>query len=544
MIKPLIKKSISVYLLNFALLGFLVGCTSPIIKEGDAPSGVDYVRWVPKEYRAPVEARLPRPKELWWQDFGSDELNSLVETAVTNNFDLRVAIARVAQTRAQADLVKSAQYPTLDAKAGYNSIAPYPNIGSAASTSQWTSQGTWQAGLLASYEVNLWGKQGFDTKSAFAQALASEFNREVVALSLVSDVVTVYFQLVSLHERITVAERNLETIRTLTTGLGRKVDKGDATDIDFYQQLMLLNNTDAQVTALRQQREQAFNRLATLVGRTPSTLKVNARSIEDYRVPVVEPGLPSDLLCRRPDIRRAEAQLEAAQFDLYSARAQFMPSFVLTAGGGYGSYLLNTLTMPQSLFYNITTNLVQNIFDGGKRKAQEQIASAKNVELVEAYANSVLSALREVEDSLTGIVLTAKAYDSLNIARDKAARLTVMSQRVMELGGIDYVQIYEIQRTVFNTQDAAITARYEQLRASVSLFKSIGGGTKLKADPCLGGGNLPKADERWIDRANKQDAVFAPKPPLGINSKGEIMLEGDGTVLKQAIPPGTQNVKP
>jgi hypothetical protein len=119
-----------------------------------------------------------------------------------------------------------------------------------------------------------------------------------------------------------------------------------------------------------------------------------------------------------------------------------------------------------------------------------------------------------------------------------------MSQRVMELGGIDYVQIYEIQRTVFNTQDAAITARYEQLRASVSLFKSIGGGTKLKADPCLGGGNLPKADERWIDRANKQDAVFAPKPPLGINSKGEIMLEGDGTVLKQAIPPGTQNVKP
>ena len=514
------------------------------MKEGDAPNGPDYVRWVPKEYRAPVEARLPRPKELWWQDFGSDELNSLVNTAITNNYDLRVAIARVAQTRAQADLVKSAQYPTLDAKAGYNSLAPYPNIGSAQNTSQWTSQGTWQAGLLASYEVNLWGKQGFDTKSAFAQALASEFNREVVALSLVSDVVTTYFQLVSLHERIAVAERNLETIRNLTVGLSRKVEKGDATDIDFFQQIILLNNTDAQVTALRQQREQAFNRLATLVGRTPSTLKVNARSIEAIRVPVVEPGLPSDLLCRRPDIRRAEAQLEAAQFDLYSARAQFMPSFVLTAGGGYGSYLLSNLTMPQSLFYTITTNLVQNIFDGGKRKAQEQIASAKNVEMVEAYANSVLSALREVEDSLTGIVLTAKAFDSLNIAREKADRLTVMSQRVMELGGIDYIQIYEIQRTIFNTQDAAVTARFEQLRASVSLFKSIGGGTKLNADPCYGGGNLPKADERWIEKANKQDAVLAPKPPLGINSKGQIMQEGDQNVLKQAIPPSTDNIKP
>jgi len=540
----ILKRFLGQSLFLSVFIAALVGCTSPIVKEGDAPNGPDYVRWVPKEYRAPVEARLPRPKELWWQDFGSDELNSLVNTAITNNYDLRVAIARVAQTRAQADLVKSAQYPTLDAKAGYNSLAPYPNIGSAQNTSQWTSQGTWQAGLLASYEVNLWGKQGFDTKSAFAQALASEFNREVVALSLVSDVVTTYFQLVSLHERIAVAERNLETIRNLTVGLSRKVEKGDATDIDFFQQIILLNNTDAQVTALRQQREQAFNRLATLVGRTPSTLKVNARSIEAIRVPVVEPGLPSDLLCRRPDIRRAEAQLEAAQFDLYSARAQFMPSFVLTAGGGYGSYLLSNLTMPQSLFYTITTNLVQNIFDGGKRKAQEQIASAKNVEMVEAYANSVLSALREVEDSLTGIVLTAKAFDSLNIAREKADRLTVMSQRVMELGGIDYIQIYEIQRTIFNTQDAAVTARFEQLRASVSLFKSIGGGTKLNADPCYGGGNLPKADERWIEKANKQDAVLAPKPPLGINSKGQIMQEGDQNVLKQAIPPSTDNIKP
>jgi hypothetical protein len=114
----------------------------------------------------------------------------------------------------------------------------------------------------------------------------------------------------------------------------------------------------------------------------------------------------------------------------------------------------------------------------------------------------------------------------------------------MELGGIDYIQIYEIQRTIFNTQDAAVTARFEQLRASVSLFKSIGGGTKLNADPCYGGGNLPKADERWIEKANKQDAVLAPKPPLGINSKGQIMQEGDQNVLKQAIPPSTDNIKP
>ena len=522
----------------------ICGCTAPIVKEGDAPNGPDYVRWMPKEYKAEVQVKLPRPKEMWWQDFGSDELNNLVDTALTNNYDLRVAVARVAQTRAQADVVKAAQSPTLNAVGGYSILAPYPTIGSAANTSQWTSQGTWQVGVLASYEVNLWGKQGFDTQSAFAQALASEFSREVVALSLVSDVTTVYFQVVSLDERIRVGERNLEAIKTLTRGLKRRVDAGDATEIDYYQQIILTNNTDAQVTSLRQQRERAFTRLATLLGRTPSSLTIASKSIEGVTVPVVEPGLPSDLLCRRPDIRRAEAMLVAAKADLYAARANILPNFVLTAGGGYGSYLLSTLTMPQSLFYNITNNLVATIFDGGKKEAQVQIASAKNVEMLETYANAVLSSLREVEDSLSGVTLTAKAYTSLNESREKAQRLTVMSQRVVELGGMDYVQLYEIQRSVFNAEDVAIAARFDQLRASVDLFKSIGGGTKLSNDPCLGGGNLPQADERWIQNASKKDSVFGPKPAVGVNSAGQPILEGSGQVLSEPPVPSVGNVKP
>jgi len=539
--KPLFVR-LPIYVACCALV--MSGCTSPIVKEGDAPDGPDYVRWMPKAYKAEVQVQLPKPKEKWWQDFGSDELNGLVDTAITNNYDLRVAIARVAQTRAQADVVKAAEYPTLDAVGGYSIQAPYPAIGSAPNKSQWTSQGTWQVGLLASYEVNLWGKKGFDTQSAFAQALASEYNREVVALSLVSDVVTVYFQVVSLDERIRVGERNLEAIKTLTRGLKRRVDKGDATEIDFYQQVILTNNTDAQVTALRQQRERAFTRLATLLGRTPSTLKIAAKSVEGFKVPVVEPGLPSDLLCRRPDIRRSEAMLVAAKADLYAARANILPNFVLTGGGGYGSYLLSTLTMPQSLFYNVTSNLVQNIFDGGKREAQVQIASAKNVEMLETYANTVLSSLREVEDSLTGITLTAKAYSSLNESREKAQRLTVMSQRVVELGGMDYVQLYEIQRSVFNAEDVAIAARFDQLRASVDLFKSLGGGTKLDDDPCVGGGSLPKADARWIQNATNKDSVFGSKPAVGVNTSGQPIVEGTGKVLAEPPVPGVENVKP
>jgi len=527
------RKYLPIYLACFSLV--ISGCTTPIVNEGDAPNGPEYVRWLPNTYKTPaVEAQLPRPKELWWQDFQSEELNNLVDTALTNNYDLRIAVARVAQTRAQADAVKALESPTIDLGASYKNQAPGLGPGYAATTSQWGSQPVWQAGVLANYEVDLWGRKGFNTQSAFSQALASEYNRQAVALSLVGDTTTVYFQVVSLDERIAVGERNLEAIRAVGKGLGRRVDRGDATIIDLSQQLILQTNTDALVTGLKLQRERAFNRLASLVGRTPSTLKLKASSLKGIQVPKIEAGLPSDLLCRRPDIRRAEASLEAAKADLYAARANLLPTFALTAGGGYGSFLLSTLTMPQSLFYNVSTNLLQNVFDGGKRRADIQVASAKNVELLEAYANAVLASLRDVEDGLSGVTLTAKQYEALNESRERAQLLAVMSAKVVERGGMDFVQLYEIQRTVLAAEDSAISARSDQLVASVNLFKAIGGGTKLENDPCIGGGRLPKADARWADAAAKGDSSFADKPAVGVNSAGQPMYENTGgTSLNQ-----------
>ncbi len=499
------------------------GCTTPITKEGDAPDAPEYVRWMPESYRAPVEQQLPRPKELWWQDFESEELNGLVDTALTNNYDLRVAVARVSQTRAQADVVKANESPTIDFGGSYRNQAPGLGPGYAATTSQWSSQPVWQAGFLANYEVDLWGKKGFNTQSAFSQALASEYNRQAVALSLVGDTASTYFLVVSLDERVLVGERNLEAIRSVGKGLQRRVDRGDATIIDLSQQLILQTNTDALVSGLKLQRERAFNRLAALIGRTPSTLKLQTRSLEKLKVPVVSPGLPSDLLCRRPDIRRAEAALEASKADLYAARANLLPTFALSGGAGYGSFLLSQLTMPQSLFYNVTSNLVQNIFDGGRRRAEIQVASAKNVELLEAYANSVLASLRDVEDSLSGVNLTAKQYEALNDSRVRAQRLAEMSAKVVERGGMDFVQLYEIQRTVLAAEDSAINARNDQLRASVDLFKAIGGGMNLDKDPCLGGGRLPKADARWAEVEEKADS--AKKAAIGVNAAGQPAYE-------------------
>lgn len=483
----------------------LIGCTTPIKKEADAPDGPDYVSWMPEGFKGSVQEGLPRPKEEWWKDFESEELNSIVNQALKNNFELRIAIARVSQTRAQADVVNAARYPSVDVTGGYRNQAPNQGPGYAPTTDDWKSQPLWQAGLLVNYEVDLWGKRGFNSQAAYSQALASEFNREVVTLSLVGDVVTTYFQVMSLDERIEVGERNLAAIRNVGRGLQKRLDRGDATLIDVSQQLILQTNTDALVTGLKLQRERVLNRLALLLGQPPSSLKLQGISVEQVKTPVVSPGLPSDLLCRRPDIRRAEAALQAAQADLYAARANLLPSFALTAQGGYGSFLLSSLTAPQSLFYILSANLVQNVFDAGKRQAEVKVADAKNVEILEAYANTVLSALRDVEDGLAGVALTARQYEALNQSRVRAQKLAEMSAVVVERGGMDYVQLYQIQGTVLASEDAAISGRFEQIRASVDLYKAIGGGLRPNDPTCIGGEKLPKAGDKWIEAAANAD---------------------------------------
>lgn len=507
------SKTFRITIFALATCALLQGCTSPIVKEDDPVDGQEYVRWMPDRFKTPVKDQLPRPTEAWWEDFQSDELNRLIDTALTNNYDLRVAVARVAQTRAQANIVDAAKAPTIDLVGGYKIQGPALGPGYAPTTDAWYSQPVWQAGAQVNYEVDLWGRKGFNSQSAYSQALASEYNRQAVALSLIGDTAATYFQVLALDERIEVGERNLETIRSVGRGLERRVERGDATVIDLSQQLILQTNTDGQVSALKLQRERLFNQLATLVGRTPSTLKLQQHSIANLHIPVVEPGLPSDLLCRRPDIRKAEESLKAAKADLYAARANLLPTFALSAGGGYGSFLLSQLLQPQSLFYNISANLVKSVYDGGKRQGEIQLASAKNVELLETYANTVLAALRDVEDALTGVVLTEKQYEALAQSRDRAKKLAELSQKVVERGGMDFVQLYEIQRTVLAAEDAAINARADQLRASVNLYKSIGGGIRLENDPCIGGGKLPKPDPRWAEVADTKPAKPASSNP-------------------------------
>jgi NodT family efflux transporter outer membrane factor (OMF) lipoprotein len=469
-----------------SLLGSFFGCSQPITKEGDAPSGASYVKWVPTSYaEAPASLKLPAVPEKWWVSFGSAELNGFVENAFKSNYDLKAAIARVAQSGAQADAVRALQSPTIDGVAGYQNQGPWNGVATAPTTEAWRTQEIYQGGLRVNYEVDLWGKLGFNTESAYQKSIVSQYARDSVALLLAADVVTTYFSVVSLTERVAVGNKNLASIKKVRQGIAQRVSRGDSTVIDLSQQLILEKNTQANVAVLNGQRVRELNRLAQLQGLVPGTLNVQATSIEAFKRVQLSAGLPSELLCRRPDIKAAEAALLSAQADLYAARASLLPAFSLSGQTGMGSYYLSSLLSPQSFFFNITSNLLQSIFDGGRRDADIRATRARNFELLEAYASTVQAALRDVEDALNGLETTKLRYQALAVGRDQAQQLASNTRKLLERGAIDFVQLLTIEQTVLSSEDAVITARRDQLKAAVDLYKSLGGGVADKNDSCL-----------------------------------------------------------
>jgi len=484
-----------------ALLTVLSGCGSLVNHEKDAMTkGKDFVNWVPRTFtETPIDGdtskkppksmvketnQLPKPSDTWWNDFNSNELSELVDTALTNNYDLRIAVSRLEQAERQAMIVDANRYPTLNAFAGAENKGPALGPGTASSLDNYTNRRIYQFGFRASYEVDVWGKLGYQSQSALALARANIHNRQTVALTLVSDVTTTYFQLVSLIERVNIAQKNLRLAQGVARAISKRVDIGEASIIELQQQQVTIALIESAIANLQLQRERAANRLAVLVGKPPNSIKIEATSLKGTNLPQINAGLPSELLCRRPDIRRVEEQLISAEEDVKAARSNLLPSFSLTGEYGQGSFKLSELLSPYSLLYSIAGNIVGTVFDADKKENQLLLAKAKNKELLESYANTVLSSLRDVEDSLSGIRLTGAQRKALGDALNRNNRLLELSRMVYEKGALDFVGLQQIQRDVFNAQDSEANARFEQIRATVDLYKAIGGGTNPSEDPC------------------------------------------------------------
>ncbi len=415
------------------------------------------------------------PAADWWHGFGTPQLDDLIAQAEAANYDLAAAVARIRQADAQAQIAGAPLLPSLGASSGLTRERPAPAV----SSNHVVRPGDFTVinpALTASYEVDFWGKNRAALEAAQASALASRFGRQTVELTVVAGVATTYFQILELRDRLAVAEANIASAQTILRALRAEENVGTATALDTAQQETTLAALEAQVPPLRQQLQQSIDALAILVGRPPEAVEVTGGTLDKLTQPTVAPGLPSELLARRPDVADAEAQLRSANANIVVARAAYYPSIDLTASGGVASVALAGLFGPTGLFYTVTAGVTQPIFEGGALEGQLALSKARYDELLQDYRKAVISAFSDVEDALVAMQQTELQVQRQQDAVDKARRAYDISVAQLEAGTVNLLTVLNTENALFPAQDALVQAKFAHLQAIVGLFKALGGG--------------------------------------------------------------------
>ena len=438
---------------------------------------------VPPNYRAAAgkpHAALPAPD--WWRGFRSRELTSLVERAQLANLDIAAAVARIEQADAQTRISGAPLLPLIE----LDGTAQRSRAGGAESN-------RFSAVLNASYEIDFWGKNRAALRAAEFNAIASRFDREVIVLSTVATVINTYFQVLAAQDRLRIARDNVNAATRVLNVYQERIAVGTATGLDIAQQQSLLAQQRAAIPPLDQQLRQNIATLAFLLGEAPARVTVRGGSLNAVTPQRVSPGLPSDLLLQRPDIREAEAQLAAANANVESARAALFPSISLTGQGGFVSTALNTLFVPASAVYSIAANLSQPLFDGFRLASQLDLQKGRRTELLQLYRKAIISGFADVERALIAVRDLAEQERLQAEAVATARRAYELSETQLRAGTIDITTVLNTQRTLFSEQDQLVLVRLTRLQAIVSLFQALGGGWVLAEDPANDRGRARRA---------------------------------------------------
>jgi len=419
------------------------------------------------------------PAQDWYRGFGSDELNALVDFAVTNNNDLAGARERVLQADARARQAGAALLPSVAGNANANYLAGHSQQGSG-------HELDWFAMLSASYEVDFWGKNRATAHAARLLAGASRAERDTLALTLLGGVADEYFQVLALRERLAIARSNRAAARQVLEVVQARFDAGAANPAELAAQHAALDRAEIAVADLEQVEVQARAALALLLGRIPEHFQVAGESLDALREPAVTAGLPAQLLTRRPDVAAAEASLEAGSANLAAARAAMFPSLTLTADAGVQNPALpaTVLTIPgvgPSLA--LGANLTQPIFDHGRRRAQRDEAAARERELLAAYRAAIIAALVDVENALGTL-------EHLDATREFEKGSLAQSERAFEAASLryrhgagDFLTLLESQQTLYVARDQFTQYKLARLQALISLCKALGGGWSAPGAP-------------------------------------------------------------
>ena len=411
----------------------------------------------------------------WFDLFQDPVLNQLVRTALQTNFDVRIAAERVLEARAQYGITRGNLFPTLAASASYtgsrsSSIGSFPFPPGTPVSFAYT-----QAGLQLSWELDLWGKLRRMDEAARAQYLASEEARNGVVISLISDVMTTYFQMRELDLELQIGEQNYGIAQYNLRLIQERKDRGAASGLDVHQAEQFLYTTTAEIASARRSIAQAEDALNLLLAKAPGDVARGRNLDQITSAPELPAGLPSALIERRPDIRQAEDNLIAANAQIGAARALFFPDLTLTGFLGGQSEPLTQLFTGPARMASIAPSALLPIFHAGLR-AGVQLTEAQEREMLLTYQKTIYGALREVADALAVHTRTREQRgeeEKLVTALSESVRLSNLRYR----GGLDsYLQVLDAERNLFAGQLDLAQLRLLELNSVVQLYRALGGG--------------------------------------------------------------------
>ena len=428
---------------------------------------------VPTAYRtgpkSAAAADKAPPAVDWWRGFRSGELTTLMDAAQTNNLDIAVAVAQIIQADAQVGITGSALLPNVSGSAN----AERQHAGSGVTA---TDVSTFTTGLTASYMLDFWGKNRAALAASEETATAARYNRDVVTLSTLATVANTYFQVLAAQDQLRVTRQNLAAAERILTLIRTQVAGGTASQLDLSQQEALVATQRAAIPPLEVTVGQNTAALALLVGRAAPNFKVRGGSLNQIAVPRVTPGLPSELLYQRPDIRQTEAQLASSNFSVESARAAFFPQIQLTGSTGFQSAALASLFTPGAWFYTLAAGLTQPIFDGFLLESQLKQAKGVQLQNLQSYRRAVLAAFSDVERALIGLQKFTLQEKLQNDVVTASRRAFEVAETQFRGGTVALITVLQTEQTLFTAENNLVTVRLNKLLAASSLFQALGGG--------------------------------------------------------------------
>jgi NodT family efflux transporter outer membrane factor (OMF) lipoprotein len=412
-------------------------------------------------------SKAAMPDAEWWRRFGSDELSNMVVQGQHNNFEIAAAISRVREAQLKARIAGASLLPQVDFAAGANRQLPLA-AGSATTSA---------SGLLeVNYEVDFWGGNKAGLTAAEAGVRSSIYDRETVNLTVTCGIVSTYLQVLSLRDRLSVARIKVTKAQQVLTLLQSQSRAGAASSLDIARQRSVIANQQADIPSLQQQEHESLGVLAILLGQPPQNFMVAGKGLADIQMPLIAPGLPSELLSRRPDIQSMEAQLVAANANIAVARAALFPSIYLTgATGGQSNALLSLFNGP-NLLANFGASLVGPIFNGNSLRNARDLAVEQKQEMIQVYRETVIRALSEVDKSLSLIDSIEERYKLKQVEVEQASYAFNLSTIRYREGAEDLMTVIDTERSLSDAQSQLGQIKLDRLQATVSLYKALGGG--------------------------------------------------------------------